>query len=306
MTIDKRFLLSPSKAALLEGYPDDFAFLKQYLLQEKREQSESMQQGVRVHNLFYNAILRQIDSASISSPLHEPESWPTKAECGTTIAEQKRKFYESEKPPERVFLRPSDVAIYQSLERWIELSGFFKTFPARDLEIEADVSNETAGLTGIFDLVDRRQGRIIDIKTTSRVLSDDVARYNWKSLAIQQLVYQQLYAGLAGRAPLKSFQFLFIQTAWPYQIAIKTIPEEALRLMRQKLEGKIKPYFRRLCDKLKSLQRAAERKKWLNESVRRKGLLKMASIYNLIEFGLRGEPLAIPEWDKKKLQEELQ
>lgn len=303
--IDKRFLLSPSKAALLEGYSDDFAFLKRYLLGEKPEQSESMKQGVRVHNLFYNAILRKRGSG-VPEPVRTPENWPTKAQCGKTIAAQKEAFFAREKPPENCILRPSDEEVYQSIERWLALTEFFKKFPAKSLEFEVDVSNEKLGLTGIFDLIDRSAGRIIDIKTTSRPITNDVARYNWKSLAIQQLVYQQLYAGLEGRAPLKIFQFLFIQTAWPFQIAVKTIPEEALRLMRQKLEGQIKPYFRRLCDKLKSLQAAAESKKWLNESVRRLGLLRMAHIYGLIGFGLEGEALEIPEWDKKKLREELE
>ena len=263
--LPEKYFLSPSKAALLASYETPFPFIKKYLLKQKPEPTEAMNRGRRIHAMFYNLLMNHRDMTQAPEEfkeleiIHEPETWPTKKECGRTIVEQKEAFFENDEQigGSRQIVRKAEKPIYESIDLFLKTSGFTDNFfpPLESLALEQVFTSPSKLLYGITDL--HSSDTIIDIKTVSKTVDKDVIKWNWKTFAIQQIIYESLFKDDMGRAP--KFYFLFIQTQWPFEIKLKRIPSDAVCYMETFFWNKIYPLYTNIIPVVAEIEKDMER-----------------------------------------------
>ena len=314
--MDKKYFLTPSKASKLYQYASNWAFFVNYVLKDKPESSGDMEKGRRLHNLFYGAMEYRI-SASLSKELpiflEEPKKYAPKKECGVSIEDQKAAFDEKEKVNMEegigpYVVRQSDAKVFSYIQWWLYHSDFLKKRNAYNLYEKGEVKFETdiddgKGLHGIFDLM--IGDRIIDVKTTKKIIDKGLSKWKaWKPLAIQELIYKDIFKAVNGREP-ESFEFLYIQTCWPYEIKVFSLPSNVLGMTRVLLSEIMRRYDVIRGMWMKTLEKAEKIKTAYPDKIPEVKYMDFGAETNLISNSTEPEEMEINHYELRELKLEV-
>jgi exodeoxyribonuclease VIII len=168
----------------------------------------------------------------------EPSHWPTKAECGTSIEEQKREWAKTN-------ARKTIISL-DEFEQTKAMETSIRQHPAARMLLRQGVAEQVHlydhPLTGSpskikpdWDSVEFN-GLLVDAKTTEDASPEAVARSVVKyGYDIQGAWYMDGYLAANGVMP-SGFVFIFVEKKRPYSVAVYYMPPEVIILGRQKYE----------------------------------------------------------------------
>ena len=233
--------LTPSKASLFDSSP--YGFIKKYILKEKPEDTEAMKKGTDLHELFYLLLTDYTNQKHIldfNEIKEMPAKWPTKKECGKTIAEQREEWLKMCEDKGYTVLSPQIKDVGMSMLRFIRHSSILRRIKHSSWSCEDTLIDHKLKIGGIMDLWLPDFNTIIDIKTTSKD-QQSFGRYDEAKLAIQQAMYCKL-AQTVRKVKNPKFAFLVVQTKWPYECWLTQLPPRYVDLVSVHLPEIIRRY----------------------------------------------------------------
>ena len=209
------YYLTPSKAAMLAQ--GDFSFLQTYFIGNKREQSEAMQKGITVHEIFYELMRCGNDLEKAKNLVKEPDKWPTKKESGLLVQDYKLKWFEQQEKENKIVYKDNLKPVIEAIQIALELNEIFYEYRRHRTEVEVVLESNKFQIAGILDI--KSELRTADVKTTSKEFSSasEFIKWNEKSFAVQEIHYERL-CELNNIKTIKPFLFHVFQLCWPYKI----------------------------------------------------------------------------------------
>ena len=221
-------LLSPSKLGTF--VENRYSFIKKYILREKPKTTDAMELGTLIHNTFYEMLTlfngTQQHLSDFGMFIEMPVKWPTKAECGKTVADQRKEWLEMTEKKKLTILTKDTKEIYQAILRFLHTSTVVKNIQPMKKEFEKILSKPS--FAGILDIYLPEANIIIDLKTFSKE-RQDFGKYNVTSLLWQQVMYERLVKSNI----LPQFFFLVIQTKWPFEVFFVQLPKRLVSMGHQ-------------------------------------------------------------------------
>lgn len=239
--------LTPSKAGKIVS--GNWDFLQSYLFKLKLPQTPVMELGTLVHEMFYSLIRTGGDPCQL---IEIPDEWKTKKECGLSVADQKKKFFEDNEKEKRLCYPSKLKEVVNHMRFQIELNPMIKEFTTdKCFRTEVVIEDNDKELAGILDIMSNE--REFDIKTTSKAFSsaDEFIKWNEGGFAVQQVIYEHLVDSLAIRRLQKPLLFIVIQLSWPFKIMVMELSPELVDLTRKYFWGHIYPQWRKVSKILK-------------------------------------------------------
>ena len=238
--------LTPSKVSKL--CKNDFHFLQEYLIGNKKESSESMMKGVQVHEIFYNLILND-NKLEKSDLVLEPSKFPSKKETGITVEAYKFNWFEEQAKANKIVYKESLLPVIESIQIALECNDIFQEYRKNKTEFEVELSNHKFQMTGILDILS--DFRAADLKTTSKEFSsaNEFIKWNELSFAVQQVHYESLL-DLNWIKKEGPFLFHVIQLSHPYQIMNFQTDKSLIAEVKKHLNLSIYPHWQELWNNL--------------------------------------------------------
>lgn len=231
---------TPAKAGkLAKGIT---AFLTSYVLKQKPEQTEAMEKGTRIHDIFYNILIKKGQSTGLVAL---PTEWPTKKECGVTIDNQKKAFKEKALADGKLVFKEAERPIIEAIQMHFKVNGLMQEIMNSNYKIEVNMENEGLQIGGFIDLLTDKY--IIDLKTTSRDIepAEEAIKYNELALGSQQAIYERLICEDFSQSR-KEFIFLYIQTCYPYGITFIRLEPDFMDSVKGWVWGELHPKYLKL------------------------------------------------------------
>lgn len=205
----------------------------------RKAPTPSMRLGSAVH-----ALVLEGPDAYAGKIAVEPERWPTKAECGVSIEQQKLDFATANES--RTIITAEQHALATAMRDAVHAHPAAKLLlsngtPEVGLMFDHPLTGSPAKALLDWDSV-QHNGLIVDLKTASDASEAEFAKSAvnfWYH--VQAAWYQDAYHAATGENP-KGFVFIVVENTAPHLVAVYFATEEMVQLGRRTYEPVLRLY----------------------------------------------------------------
>jgi exodeoxyribonuclease VIII len=198
-----------------------------------------MRLGTATHALILEGAEDFADKIAV-----EPDRWPTKAECGISIEQQKIDFQTANAG--KTIITPEQSALAMNMRQSVMAHPaarllLSKGSPERTLMYDHPLTGSPSKAKPDWDSV-TDNGLIVDLKTAQDASESEFARAcvnHWYH--VQTAWYLDGYLATTGEMP-KGFVFIVVENTAPHQVAVYYAPPEMIALGRRIYEPVLERY----------------------------------------------------------------